>query len=395
MASSQWFAAALLPTALLPAGAVRTPAVGFVAPASTCTTPPLRSLEGPRHSRSKRLRSTMIPPDLQDMYIEELERRYSSSADEPIVTDLCSSSSDGMSGTPSVVMMRHGESAFNRHNVFTGWCDVPLTEEGEQEATAAGELLAAKGLKFDVAFCSVLQRSTVSCHRALAACDQSWIDVRARWELNERHYGDLQGLNKQQTAELIGPSVVDDWRQGYHSRPPPMRPDHPHMPFIVGDRRYQALVESGKMPTTESIADTAVRVMDLWKREIVPLVEQGKRVLIVSHRNSLRALIRNLEGLSDDQVSAMDIPTGVPFVYPLDQGLMQSASMLSDDSDTKKHGFQARFLCEDAQSKTFRHKKKVCQLSWAEDPSCPPPECYDMMTEEDDRLAGGTEPTLP
>lgn len=326
-----------------------------------------------------------MSPGLQDLYVEELERRFSSSEDGPVLTDTTTEPTTGsFAGTPSVVMMRHGESAFNRKNVFTGWCDVPLTKRGKHEATAAGEVIAAQGMKFDVAFCSVLQRCTVSCQRALEACDQSWIDVRPRWELNERHYGDLQGLDKSETAKVLGDDQVSEWRQQYHSRPPPMRTDHPHMPFLSEDRRYQTLVENGQMPRTESIADTAVRVMELWEREIMPLVEEGKRVLIVSHRNSLRALIRNLEGLSDEQVSKMEIPTGVPFVYPLAHNLRQSASILGTHPDAQEFGFQARFLRESSATDQFRHRKEVCTLSWADDPFSPPKECYELLQPADE-----------
>ena len=135
-------------------------------------------------------------------------------------------------------MMRHGESAFNKLNVFTGWCDVPLTEAGKKEALSAGETIASQNVKFDVAYCSVLQRSSVTCHTVLEACGQSWIPVRHRWELNERHYGSLQGLDKAETAKTEGQEVVRAWRQGYHVRPPEMNEEHPHWPLMAEDRRY-------------------------------------------------------------------------------------------------------------------------------------------------------------
>jgi 2,3-bisphosphoglycerate-dependent phosphoglycerate mutase len=217
----------------------------------------------------------------------------------------------------TVVMMRHGESLFNKHNVFTGWCDVPLTANGRDEACRAGRLLAGAGLEFDVVFCSVLQRSTTTAHLALASCGQTYVEVRPRWELNERHYGALQGLNKAQVEADRDPAQVKAWRSSYHAQPPPMQPNHPHYPLIARDRRYAHLLKAGTLPASESIADTAVRVMDLWAREIAPLVRSGKKVLVVAHRNSLRALVRNLEGLDDAQVASLRIPTGAPFVYPL------------------------------------------------------------------------------
>jgi len=217
----------------------------------------------------------------------------------------------------TLVMMRHGESLFNRHNVFTGWCDVPLTPAGREEARRSGRVLAGAGLEFDVVFCSVLQRATTSAHLALEASGQSYVEVRPRWELNERHYGALQGLNKGQVEADGDPALVTAWRSSYHACPPPMEPSHPHYPLIARDRRYAQLVADGTLPTSESIADTAVRVMDLWVREIAPLVRSGKKVLVVAHRNSLRALVRNLEGLDDAQVASLRIPTGSPFVYPL------------------------------------------------------------------------------
>jgi len=229
----------------------------------------------------------------------------------------------------SVVMMRHGESLFNQHNVFTGWCDVPLTKAGEQEARRAGEVLASHGLQFDVVFTSKLQRSTVTAYRCLEGASQSHVEVRPRWELNERHYGGLQGLSKDSVAATTDPATYQRWRQGYHDRPPPMAPGHKHWALMTQDPRYTELLESGQLPLTESIADTAVRVMRLWKDEIAPLVKQGKRVLIVGHRNSLRALIRNLEGLDDKSVAKMQIPTGAPFLYPLQADLRPVAPPLA------------------------------------------------------------------
>jgi len=178
-------------------------------------------------------------------------------------------------------------------------------------------VLAGAGLEFDVVFCSVLQRATTSAHLALEASGQSYVEVRPRWELNERHYGALQGLNKGQVEADGDPALVKAWRSSYHACPPPMEPSHPHYPLIARDRRYAQLVADGTLPASESIADTAVRVMDLWVREIAPLVRSGKKVLVVAHRNSLRALVRNLEGLDDAQVASLRIPTGSPFVYPL------------------------------------------------------------------------------
>jgi len=284
-------------------------------------------------------------------------------------------------------MMRHGESAFNKHHVFTGWCDVPLTVAGREEARRAGEVLGARGLEFDVVFCSVLQRSTVTCSLALEACGQTWVDVRPRWELNERHYGALQGLSKDRIEKEYGSDLVSGWRQGYHVRPPPMDEDHPHWALMAEDRKYQHLLEESMLPVTESLADTAVRVMDLWHREIGPLIAEGKRVLIVAHRNSLRALIRNLEGLSDDQVAQMEIPTGAPFAYPLEEHLRPVAVPLSCDTPTPTGapggcGFQGVFLSDDSCEQNYRKQIARCLEDWDEDPAHPPEVCMNLTPDE-------------
>lgn len=280
----------------------------------------------------------------------------------------------------SVVMMRHGESAFNKLNVFTGWCDVPLTEAGKKEAVSAGETIASQNVKFDVAYCSVLQRSSVTCHTVLESCGQSWIPVRHRWELNERHYGSLQGLDKAETAKTEGQEVVRAWRQKYHQRPPEMNEDHPHWPLMAEDRRYTTLMEDGRLPRTESLADTAVRVMDLWNSEIAPAVKAGKKVLIVAHRNSLRALLRNLEGLDDSQVEDMHIPTGVPFCYPLDSALRPVAVPLAPGTEANNPGwgFQGEFLTAKPGFKSFHEQ---CMIDWETDPANPSPECYSILSD--------------
>uniref|UniRef100_A0A7S2RJU0 Phosphoglycerate mutase n=1 Tax=Rhizochromulina marina TaxID=1034831 RepID=A0A7S2RJU0_9STRA len=289
----------------------------------------------------------------------------------------------------SLVMMRHGESAFNKHHVFTGWCDVPLTAVGRQEAREAGEILGARGLEFDVVFCSVLQRSTVTCSLALEACGQTWVDVRPRWQLNERHYGALQGLSKARIEEEYGSDLVSGWRQGYHVRPPPMGHDHPHWALMAQDRRYRDLVDTDTIPVTESLADTAVRVMELWHGEIAPLIAEGKRVLVIAHRNSLRALIRNLEGLSDEQVAQMTIPTGAPFVYPLEEHLRPVGVPLScengNNDDPEKSagcGFQGIFLSDDQCEKSYRRTIAQCLSDWDEDPAHPPEACLNLTPDE-------------
>lgn len=257
---------------------------------------------------------------------------------------------DGPSGEEaySVVLMRHGESSFNDPvggARFTGWYDAPLTAHGRLEARRAGKSLAAQGLTFDVAFCSFLQRSSDSCKYLLQSGGVLDAEISPRWQLNERHYGNLQGLSKSELVMELGRGAVSDLRSKYDSRPPAMEENHPHYDLMANDPRYKGLVERGEMviPRSESLADTADRVMSVWHGEVEPLVESGKKVVIVAHRNTLRSLIRNLEGLDDEQVRKLDIPTGVPFKYPLDKKLRPVAPRLYCDTAS---GFKGVLLSD-------------------------------------------------
>ena len=214
-----------------------------------------------------------------------------------------------------LVLLRHGQSAWNLENRFTGWWDVPVTPLGIAEARAAGEAMHAAGLDFDRVYTSVLTRAIQTANLALTAMDRLWLpDVKA-WELNERHYGGLTGLNKAETAALHGEAQVHLWRRSFDVPPPPEDPASPYA--VGGDRRYAGV----PVPATESLKDTIARVLPYWERTIVPDLRAGRRLLIVAHGNSLRALVKHLSGISDADIAALEIPTGKPLVYDLDDSL--------------------------------------------------------------------------
>jgi len=217
-----------------------------------------------------------------------------------------------------LVLLRHGESVWNRENRFTGWTDVDLSEAGREEARRAGRLLREEGFQFDVAYTSVLKRAVRTLWIALDEMDLMWLPVHNSWRLNERHYGDLQGLNKAETAAKFGEKQVLEWRRSYDIPPPALKPDDKRHPR--NDRRYAALRES-ELPLTESLKNTVTRFLPYWNETIAPAVNSGKRVLIAAHGNSLRALVKYLDGLSDREVIDLNIPTGRPLVYELDAAL--------------------------------------------------------------------------
>lgn len=224
----------------------------------------------------------------------------------------------GMSKTFSIVLLRHGESQWNLENRFTGWVDVDLTAKGREEAKTAGELLRSKGYAFDVAYTSVLKRAIRTLWTTLDALDQMWIPVRKEWRLNERHYGALSGLNKSETAAKYGEEQVLKWRRAYDIRPDAMRPDHE---FWAGkDPRYAGL-SPDQIPATECLKDTIERVIPIWEQAIAPDVRAGKRVLVAAHGNSIRALIKYLENMSEAEIIALNIPTAQPLVIRLDENL--------------------------------------------------------------------------
>jgi 2,3-bisphosphoglycerate-dependent phosphoglycerate mutase len=218
----------------------------------------------------------------------------------------------------TLVLLRHGQSTWNQENRFTGWVDVPLSPLGVEEARRAGRALRDKGFELDVAHTSLLQRAIKTLWIVLEELDQMWIPVQRSWRLNERMYGALSGLNKKETADQHGEEQVKLWRRSYATPPPPLDPSHPHWPG--NDRRYARLPPSD-IPTTESLADTVRRFLPYWEANIRPAIVAGERVLIAAHGNSLRALIKHLDTISDDDIVELEIPTGVPLVYELDDEL--------------------------------------------------------------------------
>jgi len=217
-----------------------------------------------------------------------------------------------------LVLLRHGESTWNLENRFTGWTDVDLTPKGEKEAREAGRLLREGGYSFDVAHVSLLKRAIRTLWITLDVMDLMWIPVHLSWRLNERHYGALQGLNKAETAAKYGDEQVMVWRRSFADPPPALEPADPRHPSH--DRRYRDLAPE-ELPLTESLKDTIVRFLPYWHRAIVPDVKAGDRVLIAAHGNSLRALVKHLDGTSDEDIVNLNIPTGIPLVYELDDKL--------------------------------------------------------------------------
>ena len=219
---------------------------------------------------------------------------------------------------PVVVLLRHGESEWNKENRFTGWTDVDLSERGRAEAREAGRLLKEGGYGFDLAYTSVLKRAIRTLWITLDELDQMWLPVINSWRLNERHYGGLQGLNKAETAEKHGEAQVKIWRRSYDIPPPPMSPDDAR--HEARDPRYAGLAP-GEVPLTESLKNTVERFLPYWHDVIAPSIESGKRVLIAAHGNSLRALVKYLDNIGDEAIVELNIPTGIPLVYELDEQL--------------------------------------------------------------------------
>jgi 2,3-bisphosphoglycerate-dependent phosphoglycerate mutase len=216
---------------------------------------------------------------------------------------------------PSLVLIRHGQSTWNLENRFTGWWDVDVTEKGAEEARLAGELMAAKGLDFDQCFTSLQTRAIKTLDLALEAMGRLWLPVEKDWRLNERHYGGLTGLNKAETAAKHGDEQVRIWRRSFDIPPPPMASDSPY--DLAADRRYSGI----EVPRSESLKDTIERVLPYWEGRIAPALREGRRVLISAHGNSLRALVKHLSNIPDDEIAGLEIPTGQPIVYELDEGL--------------------------------------------------------------------------
>ncbi len=217
-----------------------------------------------------------------------------------------------------LILLRHGQSQWNLETRFTGWTDVDLTEKGIAEAREAGRLLQAYGHRFEVAFTSVLKRAIRTLWIVQDAMDLMWVPAHPTWRLNERHYGALQGLDKQEMARKLGAEAVHDLRRGYASRPPALEPSDPRHPRF--DRRY-ADVDPVLLPATESLKDTLDRLLPYWEEAIAPVLRSGRNVLISAHGNSLRALVKHLNAIPDEEITGIEIPTGVPLVYEFDADL--------------------------------------------------------------------------
>jgi 2,3-bisphosphoglycerate-dependent phosphoglycerate mutase len=229
-----------------------------------------------------------------------------------------------------LVLLRHGESQWNLENRFTGWTDVDLTDNGRREARAAGELLLREGYGFDIAYTSVLRRAIRTLWIGLDALDLMWLPVVHSWRLNERHYGALQGLNKSETAARFGEQQVLTWRRAYAVAPDPLTSDDPR--WAGRDPRYRNLAPAD-IPATECLRDTVARVIPFWKDSIAPAMQRGRRVIVVAHGNSLRALIKYLDNISDDDIVGLNIPTARPLVYELDAELRPLDRYYLGDAD--------------------------------------------------------------
>jgi 2,3-bisphosphoglycerate-dependent phosphoglycerate mutase len=238
----------------------------------------------------------------------------------------------------TLVLLRHGQSTWNQENRFTGWTDVPLSTQGVEEAHAAGRLLRDEGYKFDFAFTSVLKRAIKTLWLVLEEVDQMWIPIHNTWLLNERHYGALQGLNKKETVERHGEGQVQIWRRSYAIPPEPLEIDDERAP--QHDPRY-ASIDPASLPLTESLKDTVARVLPYWESTIAPMVRSGQRVIIASHGNSLRALVKQLDGISEEKIAELNIPTGIPLIYHLEDDLKPITSFYLGDPDAVARATQA------------------------------------------------------
>lgn len=237
-----------------------------------------------------------------------------------------------------VVLLRHGESTWNKENRFTGWTDVDLTEKGMEEARVAGRIMKDEGFEFDIAFVSVLKRALRTLWLSLEEMDQLWIPWVKSWRLNERHYGALQGLNKAETAALHGEEKVKLWRRSYDVPPPPLDINDPRYP---GKQRVYQGLDKKDIPLTECLKDTVERFLPYWHETIAPTIKSGKRVLIVAHGNSLRALVKYLDNMSDEAIIELNIPTGVPLVYELDNNLKPIKHYYLGDQEAIKKAMEA------------------------------------------------------
>jgi 2,3-bisphosphoglycerate-dependent phosphoglycerate mutase len=237
-----------------------------------------------------------------------------------------------------LVLIRHGQSTWNLENRFTGWTDVDLTELGRREALSGAEAIKAAGLTFDAAYTSVLKRAIKSLWLVMGILDLEWLPVTRAWQLNERHYGALQGLNKAETAEKFGEAQVKIWRRSYATPPPALELDDPRHPRF--DRRYASL-STGHLPRTEALKDTVARMVPYWQTTLAPAILSGQRLLIAAHGNSIRALVKYLDNISEDEITELNIPTGVPLVYELGDDLRPIKSYYLGDPEAVKKAAEA------------------------------------------------------
>ena len=243
-----------------------------------------------------------------------------------------------MDTTYTIVLLRHGQSTWNLENRFTGWTDVGLTSQGENEAHEAGKLLREGGYTFDLAYTSVLKRAVKTLWIVLEEMDLEWLPVVNAWQLNERHYGALQGLNKAETAAKFGEAQVKIWRRSYDIQPPTLEPDDPRHPRF--ERRYATLAET-ELPRTECLKDTVNRMLPYWHSTIAPSVQSGKRILVCAHGNSLRALVKYLDNIPEKDIVELNIPTGIPLVYELDNDLHPLRNFYLGDPDAVQKAAEA------------------------------------------------------
>lgn len=237
-----------------------------------------------------------------------------------------------------LVLVRHGESEWNKANLFTGWTDVDLSEKGIKEAKDGGKLLKEENYTFDIAFTSVLKRAIRTLNLVLDELDLMWVPVRKSWRLNERHYGALQGLNKAETAEKYGDEQVLVWRRSYDVPPPALKEDDKRYPGI--DPKY-TMLDKRTLPFSECLKDTVERFLPYWHDQIAPAIKSGKKVLVAAHGNSLRALVKFLDNISDEEIVKLNIPTGIPLVYELDENLNSMKSYYLGDPEAAKKAAEA------------------------------------------------------
>ncbi len=237
-----------------------------------------------------------------------------------------------------IVLLRHGQSTWNLENLFTGWTDVDLSDQGRQEAKQAGVLMKEEGFEFDLIYTSVLKRAIRTMQLAVDEMDQMWVPVIRDWHLNERHYGALQGLNKAETTAKYGEEQVKIWRRSYDVPPPPLEESDPRFPGH--DRRYAGLAKE-ELPLTESLKETVARFVPYWENVIAPQAKAGKRILIVAHGNSLRALVKHLDNISEADIINLNIPTGIPLMYELDANLKPISNRYLGDPEAAKKAAEA------------------------------------------------------